>query len=92
MKYKHQYEVSEQTIDSRNFVIETDKPFTNNYNDILNAIYKVDIAKEGDTYVGKTDDGVNFKVIYVDTSYGDDGQVEWDMSDVEESEDVSASC
>jgi len=92
MKYKHQYEVSEQSVDTRNYVIETDKPFSNNYGEILNAICEVDIAKEGDTYVGKTDDGVNFKVIYVDTDFGDDGHINWNMSDIEESEDVSANC
>ena len=96
MKYKYQYEVSEQSVDTRNFVIETDRPFTDNDDDgqayILDAICEVGITKEGDTETGTTDDGVNYKVTYVDSDYGDDGQVDWDMSDIEESEDVSASC
>ena len=40
----------------------------------------VSITKEGDTETGTTDDGVNYKVTYVDTDYGDDGQINWDMS------------
>lgn len=95
MKYKHQYEVSEQSVDIRNFVIETDRPFTDNDDDgqayILDAICEVSITKEGDTETGTTDDGVNYKVTYVDTDYGYNSETDWDMSDIEESEDVSAS-
>ena len=94
MKYKHQYKVSEQSVDTRNFTIETDKPFNDadERDAILDVIYMVGISKKGDEVIGRTHDGVNFKVIYVDTDYGDDSQINWEMSDIEESEDVSASC
>tara|TARA_R100001463_G_C3430221_1_gene211327 strand:+ start:89 stop:349 length:261 start_codon:yes stop_codon:yes gene_type:complete len=84
MKTKYIYHVTEQSVDVRNFEIETDKPFTDNDDDgqgyILDAICEVSITKEGDTETGTTDDGVNYKVTYVDTDYGGDSQTEWDMS------------
>tara|TARA_A100001391_G_scaffold204083_1_gene198439 strand:+ start:652 stop:912 length:261 start_codon:yes stop_codon:yes gene_type:complete len=84
MKTKYIYHVTEQTVDVRNFTIETDKPFTDNDDDgqgyIHNAICEVSITKEGDESTGTTNDGVNYKVTYVDTYYGDDAQVDWDMS------------
>ena len=81
MKTKYKYFVKEQTVDVRNFTIETDKPFTDDdeYGKILNAICEVDITKKGDEETGRTVDGVNYKVTYVDTDYGDDGQIDWDM-------------
>ena len=80
MKTKYIYNVTEQTVDIRNFEIETDKPFTNDeeYGKILNAICEVSVTKEGDTETGTTDDGVNYKVTYVDTDYGDDAQLDWE--------------
>ena len=81
MKTKYRYNVTEQTVDVRNFTIETDKPFTDDdeYGTILNVICEVDITKEGDTLTDTTD-GVTYKVTYDGTDYGDDGQVDWDMS------------
>ena len=81
MKPKYIYNVTEQTVDVRNFTIETDKPFTDDdeYGKILNAICEVDITKKGDEETGRTVDGVNFKVTYEGTDYGDDGQVDWDL-------------
>ena len=81
MKTKYKYFVKEQTVDVRNFTIETDKPFTDDdeYGKILNAICEVDITKKGDEETGRTVDGVNYKVTYVGTDYGDDGQIDWDM-------------
>ena len=85
MKIKYIYKVTEQTVDVRNFTIETDKPFTDNGDDgdgyILDAICEVSITKEGDTKTGTTDDGVNYKVTYVDTDYGGDSEMDWDMSE-----------
>ena len=81
MKTKYRYNVTEQTVDVRNFTIETDKPLQDDcQDDIRNAICEVSITKEGDEETGKTDDGVNYKVTYVDTDFGDDAQVGWDMS------------
>ena len=81
MKTKYKYFVKEQTVDVRNFTIETDKPFTDDdeYGKILNVICEVDITKKGDEETGRTVDGVNYKVTYVGTDYGDDGQIDWDM-------------
>jgi len=91
MKTKYIYNVTEQTVDVRNYTIETDKPFTDNGDDgqryILEAICEVSITKEGDEFTGTTNDGVNYKVTYVDTDIGDDGQMDWDMYDIEENED-----
>ena len=82
MKTKYKYFVTEQTVDVRNFTIETDKPFTetnDEYGKILNAICEVDITKKGDEETGTTDDGVNYKVTYEGTDYGDYGQIDWDL-------------
>jgi len=81
MKTKYKYFVTEQTVDVRNFTIETDKPFTDDdeYGKILDAICMVSVTKKGDEKTGTTDDGVNYKVTYVGTDYGDDGQIDWDM-------------
>ena len=80
MKTKYIYNVTEQTVDIRNFEIETDKPLQDDcHDDILDAICMVSITKEGDTETGTTDDGVNYKVTYVDTDYGDDAQLDWEM-------------
>jgi len=76
---KHIYKVTEQSVDVRNFTIETDKPLQDDcYDDIVNTICMVSITKEGDTETGTTDDGVNYKVTYVDTDCGDDSQVDWE--------------
>ena len=90
MKTKYIYYVTEQTVDVRNFTIETDKPFTDNDDGaqgyIHDAICEVSIAKEGDTETGTTDDGVNSKVTYVDTDYGDNSQVDWEVMELKESD------
>ena len=80
MKTKYIYNVTEQTVDVSNFTIETDKPLQDDpYNDIVDTICMVSITKEGDEETGTTDDGVNYKVTYVDTDYGDDSQMDWHM-------------
>ena len=80
---KHIYRVSEQTVDVRNFTIETDKPLQDDcQDDIRNAICEVSITKEGDEETGTTNNGVNYKVTYVDTDYGDDGQMDWEYEEV----------
>ena len=90
MKNKYIYNVTEQTVDVRNFTIETDKPLgsfeDDPYNDIIDSICMVNITKEGSEQTGRTVDGVNFKVTYVDTDYGDDGQINWDMSEESDNE------
>ena len=79
-KYKHIYKVTEQSVDVRNFTIETDKPLQDDCgDDVLEAICMVSITKEGDEETGTTEDGVNYKVTYVDTDYGDDSQTDWHM-------------
>ena len=87
---KHIYRVSEQTVDVRKFTIETDKPFTDNDDDgqdyILDAICEVSITKEGDESTGTTDDGVNYKVTYVDTDYGDNCEIDWEKSEESDNE------
>ena len=84
---KHIYHVTEQSVDVRNFTIETDKPLQDDcYSDIVDAICMVSITKEGDTETGTTEDGVNYKVTYIDTDYGDDSQVDWDMSEESDNE------
>ena len=84
MKPKYIYHVTEQSVDVRNFEIETDKPFTDNDDDgqgyIYDAICEVSITKEGDESTGTTNNGVNYKVTYVDTDYGDNSEMNWDMS------------
>ena len=83
MKTKYIYNVTEQTVDVRNFTIDTDKPLKDDpYNDIVDTICMVSITKEGDEETGTTDDGVNYKVTYVDTDYGDDGQMDWEYEEV----------
>jgi len=81
MKPKYIYNVTEQTVDVRQFTIETDKPFNpvDEHGKILYAIWKVDITKEGDTVTDTTDE-VTYRVTYEGTDYGDDSQVDWDMS------------
>ena len=77
---KHMYQVTEQSVDVRNFTIETDKPLQDDCgDDVLEAICMVSITKEGDEETGTTEDGVNYKVTYVDTDYGDDSQMDWHM-------------
>ena len=77
---KHIYQVTEQSVDVRNFTIETDKPLQDDCgDDVLEAICMVSITKEGDEETGTTEDGVNYKVTYVDTDYGDDSQMDWHM-------------
>ena len=77
---KYKYFVTDQTVDVRNFTIETDKPLQDDpYNDIIDTICMVNITKEGDEETGRTVDGVNFKVTYDGTNYGDDSQVDWDL-------------
>ena len=86
MKTKYKYFVTEQTVDVRNFTIETDKPFTDDeYGKILNAICEVDITKKGDTLTDTTD-GVTYKVTYDGTDYGDDGQIDWDLIELHDKE------
>ena len=81
MKTKYIYNVTEQTVDVRNFTIETDKPLQDDcQDDIVDSICMVSITKEGDEETGRTVDEVNFKVTYVGTDYGDDAQIDWDMS------------
>ena len=80
MKTKYIYNVTEQSVDVRNFTIETDKPLQDDCgDDVLEAICMVSITKEGDEETGTTEDGVNYKVTYVDTDYGDDSQMDWHM-------------
>ena len=77
---KHIYQVTEQSVDVRNFTIETDKPLQDDCgDDVLEAICTVSITKKGDEETGTTEDGVNYKVTYVDTDYGDDSQMDWHM-------------
>ena len=85
MKTKYIYNVTEQTVDLRNFTIETDTPLQGD-NDIHNAICEVDITKKGDEETGTTDDGVNYKVTYEGTDYGDDGQIDWTFWEEQESD------
>ena len=60
MKAKHIYKVSEQSVDVRNFTIETDKPLQDDCgDDVLEAICTVSITKKGDDDTGTTEDGVN---------------------------------
>ena len=81
MKTKYIYNVTEQTVDVRNFTIETAKPLQDDcHDDIVEAICMVSITKENDEHTDTTNDGVNYKVTYVDTDYGDDAQIDWDMS------------
>ena len=83
-KYKHIYKVSEQTVDVRNFTIETDKPLQDDcHDDILEAICMVSITKDGDTEKIKTEDGVEGKVTFVGTEYGDDAQMDWTETQIE---------
>ena len=80
MKTKYIYNVTEQSVDVRNFTIETDKPLQDDCgDDVLEAICTVSITKKGDEETGTTEDGVNYKVTYVDTDYGDDSQMDWHM-------------
>ena len=80
MKTKYIYNVTEQSVDVRNFTIETDKPLQDDCgDDVLEAICMVSITKKGDEETGTTEDGVNYKVTYVDTDYGDDSQMDWNM-------------
>jgi hypothetical protein len=86
-KPKYIYKVTEQSVDVRNFTIETDKPLQDDCgDDIGEVICMVSITKEGDTETGTTDYGVNYKVTYVDTDYGDDAQLDWEKSEEEDNE------
>ena len=85
MKTKYKYFVKEQTVDVRNFTIETDKPFTDDeYMAIVEAICEVDVTTKGDQSTGKSDDEVDYKVTYVGTDYGDDAQVDWDRIEIDD--------
>ena len=83
MKAKHIYKVSEQSVDVRNFTIETDKKLQDDcHDDILDAICMVSITEEGDEETGTTDNGVNYKVTYVGTDYGDNSEMDWEYEEV----------
>ena len=83
MKAKHIYKVSEQSVDVRNFTIETDKKLQDDcHDDILEAICMVSITEEGDQETGTTDNGVNYKVTYVGTDYGDNSEMDWEYEEV----------
>ena len=83
MKVKHRYTVSEQSVDVRNFTIEADKPLQGDcHDDILEAICMVSITEEGDEETGTTDNGVNYKVTYVGTDYGDNSEMDWEYEEV----------
>ena len=88
MKTKYIYKVTEESVDVRNFEIETDKPFTDDeYMAIVEAICEVDVTTQGDQSTGKSDDEVDYKVTYVGTDYGDDAQVDWDLIELYDKEE-----
>jgi len=81
---KYVYQIEESTFDTRHYVITTDKPLQDDcHDDILEAICMVSITKDGDTEKIKTEDGVEGKVTFVGTEYGDDSQMDWTETQIE---------
>ena len=79
MNKKYEYEVTEQSVDVRNFSIVSDRKLTES--ELLETICMPSITKEGDFV---EEDGI--KVTYHWTDYGDDAQVDFN-GDIEEDDD-----
>ena len=76
MNKKYEYEVTEQSVDVRNFSIVSDRKLTEG--ELALAICLPSITKEGDC---ENDNGI--EVTYLGTDYGDDSQCDFygDMAD-----------
>ena len=79
MNKKYEYEVTEQSVDVRNFSIVSDRKLT--WDELNEAICMPSITKDGDC---KTDDGIT--VTYLYTDYGDDSEFDV-MGDIKEDDD-----
>ncbi|HAI20039.1 MAG TPA: hypothetical protein DCM10_19715 [Xanthomarina gelatinilytica] len=80
---KYVYQIEESTFDTRHYVVTTDVPLKDIEGDIIELICHVDITKDGDTTKIKTEDGVEGKVTFVGTEYGDDSQMDWTETQIE---------
>tara|TARA_R100000329_G_scaffold5739_1_gene7306 strand:- start:432 stop:695 length:264 start_codon:yes stop_codon:yes gene_type:complete len=80
---RYVYQIEESTFDTRHYVVTTDVPLKDIEGDIIELICHVDITKDGDTTKIKTEDGVEGKVTFVGTEYGDDSQMDWTETQIE---------
>jgi len=78
MNKKYEYEVTEQTVDVRNFSVVSDRKLTEG--ELNEAICLPSITKEGDC---ESDNGIT--VTYLYTDYGDDSQCDFN-GDIKEEE------
>ena len=77
---KYTYEVTEQTVDVRNFTIETDVKLDDDSDMFYEALGQVDITKEGDSSETEdTESGIKYKVTFDHTEYGDNAETDWNL-------------
>ena len=77
---KYTYEVTEQTVDVRNFTIETDVKLDDDSDMFYEALGQVDITKEGDSSETEdTESGIKYKVTFDHTEYGDSAEIDWNL-------------
>jgi len=79
MNKKYEYEATEQSVDTRNFSIVSDRKLT--WDELNEAICMPSITKEGDC---ESDNGIT--VTYLWTDYGDDSEFDV-IGDIEGEED-----
>ena len=75
-QYNFSVDVVEQTVDLRNFTIESTNPLGDDEMDeVIEALSQVDITTEGSSMHYRNDKGNDIFVIFRGTEYGDDAQI-----------------
>lgn len=75
-QYNFSVDVVEQTVDLRNFTIESTKPLGDDEMDeIIEALCQVDINTDGSAMHYRNHKGNDIYVVYNGTDYGDDAQI-----------------
>jgi len=73
--YKHEYAVTEQTLDVRNYTLMCDDELTEE--ECLEVFYEVDYIDNATNVVRLGDKSVLIK--FDGTDFGDDGQLDWEV-------------
>ena len=75
-QYNFSVDVVEQTVDLRNFTIESTKPLgEEEMDEVIEAIGQVDITTDGSAMHYRNDKGNDIYVVFNGTEYGDDAQI-----------------
>ena len=75
-QYNFSVDVVEQTVDLRNFTIESTNPLGDDEMDeVIEALAQVDITTDGSSMHYRNDKGNDIFVIFRGTEYGDDAQI-----------------